>query len=130
VGLAVLDILEREGLVAQAAARGTFFRAEMERQLGDNPFIGDVRGVGLANAVEYVADRATRTAYPAESRVGVSVWEGMLERGYLLPSGRHRDSGSIGDFSLFAPAFIISEAEIREGVAALKDTIEAVSGRW
>ena len=30
----------------------------MQRQLGDNPHIGDVRGVGLAGAVEYVADRA------------------------------------------------------------------------
>ena len=93
VGLAVLDILEREELVAQAAERGTFFRAEMERQLGDHPFIGDVRGAGLAQAVEFVADRSTREAFPAESRVGASVWEGMLERGYLLPSGRHRDSG-------------------------------------
>lgn len=130
VGLKVLDILEREGLVAQAAERGAFFRAEMERQLGDHPLIGDVRGVGLANAVEFVADRESKTAFPAESRVGATVWEGMLERGYLLPSGRHRDSGSIGDFSLFAPAFIISEAEIQEGVAALKDTIETASARW
>ena len=56
--------------------------------------------------------------------------EGMLERGYLLPSRRYQDSDVIGDYSLLAPAFVISEAEIREGVSALRDTIEAASARW
>ncbi len=130
VGLAVLDILEREGLVAQAAARGAFARAELERQLGDHPFVGEVRGVGLAMAVEYVADRATRRAFPAASDVAGSVWRGMLERGHILPSRRYQDSEVIGDYSLFAPAFVISEAEIRDGIAALKDTIETASARW
>ena len=128
VGLAVLDILEREGLVAQAAARGRFLRAELDAQLGGHPAIGEVRGVGLADAVEYVADRATQRAYPAASDVAGSIWRGMLERGYILPSRRYQDSDAIGDYSLLAPAFVISEAEIREGVGALRDTIEAVSG--
>ena len=54
----------------------------------------------------------------------------MLERGYILPSRRYQDSEVIGDYALLAPAFVISEAEIREGIAALKDTIEAASARW
>jgi adenosylmethionine-8-amino-7-oxononanoate aminotransferase len=130
VGLAVLDILEREGLVDAARERGVFLRAELDRQLGDHPAIGEVRGVGLANAVEYVADRATRRAFPAASGVAVSIWEGMLERGYLLPTRRYQDSDVIGDYSLIAPAFVISEGQLREGVAALKDTIDSVSARW
>jgi adenosylmethionine-8-amino-7-oxononanoate aminotransferase len=130
VGLTVLDILAREDLVAQAGARGEFLRAELGRQLGDHPAIGDVRGVGLANAVEFVADRATRRPFPASSGVAASIWEGMLARGYILPSRRYQDSEVIGDYSLLAPAFVISEAEIREGVAALKDTIETASERW
>lgn len=130
VGLKVLDILEREGLVAQAGDRGAFLRGELERQLGGHPAIGDVRGVGLANAVEFVADRATRRAFPASSGVAASIWQGMLERGYILPSRRYQDSEVIGDYSMFAPAYVISEAEIQEAVAALKDTIEAASARW
>ena len=130
VGLAVLDILEREALVAQAGNRGAFLRAELERQLGDHPAIGDVRGVGLANAVEFVADRGSRRAFPASSGVAASIWEGMLERGYIMPARRYQDSDVIGDYALLAPAFVISEDEIREGVAALKDTIEVASRRW
>ena len=130
VGLAVLDILEREGLVAAARERGTFLRAEIARQLGTHPSIGDVRGVGLANAVEYVRDRATKQAYPAGSDVAGSVWEGMLERGYVLPSRRYQDSDIIGDYSLLAPAFIITEGQIADGVAALKDTLDEAAPRW
>jgi adenosylmethionine-8-amino-7-oxononanoate aminotransferase len=130
VGIEVLDILQREGLVAQAGRRGRFLRAELDRQLGGHPAIGEVRGVGLANAIEYVADRDSRQAFPASSDVAGSIWRGMLERGYLLPSRRYQDSDVIGDYSLLAPAFVISEAEIQEGVSALRDTIDAVSGNW
>ena len=130
VGIAVLDILEREGLVAQAGERGRFLRAQLDAQLGGHPAVGEVRGVGLANAVEYVADRTTQRAYPAASDVAGSIWRGMLERGYILPSRRYQDSDAIGDYSLLAPAFVISEAEISDGVGALRDTIESAYAAW
>ena len=59
VALANLDIMEREGLVENSAAIGPYLRDQWER-IGDNPFVGDVRGAGLMVAVEFVADKATR----------------------------------------------------------------------
>lgn len=126
VGIAVLDILEREGLIEQARSRGEYLRASVERELEDLGVVGEARGVGLASGVEYVRDRETREAFPESVGLASSIWEGMLERGYILPSLRYQGSDLIGDFSYLTPAFVISEAQIDEAVAALRDTLQTV----
>ena len=60
VGLANLDIMEREGLVENSAAMGAYLRDRLRERLADNPFVGDIRGVGLMVAVEFVADKKSR----------------------------------------------------------------------
>lgn len=61
-GVAVLETIAEEGLVANAAARGAELRAELSR-LGERDFgVGDVRGPGLMVAAELVLDRQTRAA--------------------------------------------------------------------
>jgi len=125
VGVAVLDILEREGLIEEARSRGEYLRAAVTQALTGLGVLGEVRGVGLANGVEYVRDPETREAYPESAGLAKAIWDGMLERGYILPSLRYQGSDLIGDYSYLTPAFVISEAQIDEAVAALRDTIEA-----
>jgi L-2,4-diaminobutyrate transaminase len=62
-----LDIIERENLVASAAVNGPKMLQELRARVGDHPFIGDVRGVGLMLAVEFVAEKTLRTARSAGS---------------------------------------------------------------
>lgn len=69
-------------------------------------------------------------ALPVERDVARRIREGMLDRGSILPSARYLGGDLIGDFSLLAPADVISEAQIREAVAALADTLTAVAGAW
>jgi adenosylmethionine-8-amino-7-oxononanoate aminotransferase len=126
VGIAVLDVLEREGLVEQARSRGEYLRAALRRELDGLGVIGEVRGVGLANGVEYVRDPATREAFPESAGFASAVWEGMLQRGYILPSLHYHGSDLIGDYSYVTPAFVISEAQIDEAVGALRTTLEAL----
>jgi 4-aminobutyrate aminotransferase len=59
--LAVLDVIEGEGLVANAAVRGAELTAGLHRLAAEDERIGDVRGRGLMIGVEFVADRTTRT---------------------------------------------------------------------
>jgi adenosylmethionine-8-amino-7-oxononanoate aminotransferase len=54
----------------------------------------------------------------------------MLERGYIMPSLHYQGSDLIGDFSYLTPAFIISEAQIDEAAAALRDAIEGARATW
>jgi 4-aminobutyrate aminotransferase len=58
--IAVLDTIEREGLIANAAARGEDLRAGLGRLAAEDERIGDVRGPGLMIGMEFVSDRATK----------------------------------------------------------------------
>jgi 4-aminobutyrate aminotransferase len=59
-GLAVLDTIETEGLVANAAARGAELTTGLRSMMAEDERIGDVRGPGLMIGVEFVTDRESR----------------------------------------------------------------------
>lgn len=81
-GLAVLDVIAREDLVARAAATGDQLLAALRAALGNHPNVGDVRGVGMMIGVELVADRATKARLPApEARLVVRA---LREAGLLV----------------------------------------------
>jgi 4-aminobutyrate aminotransferase-like enzyme len=62
--LAVLDVLEDERVLPRVAATGEALRATVRDAVRDVPCIGDVRGMGLANAIELVTDRTSKTPDP------------------------------------------------------------------
>ncbi len=81
VGHAVLQVIEREGLMANAKKVGGHLRDGL-RKLGDkHAMIGDVRGHGLFTAAEFVTDRKAKT--PAAAETGAVV-DAMRERGVLI----------------------------------------------
>jgi len=59
VGLAVLDVLEQEGLKERAARVGSLLRSQIEKLAEQHPLIGEVRGAGLFIGVELVRDHST-----------------------------------------------------------------------
>ena len=79
--LAVLDVIQAEGLVANAADTGGYLREGLLKLVGAHPVIGDVRGEGLLLGAELVDDPQTRAPAPARAR---AVSEAMRERGILL----------------------------------------------
>ena len=48
-----LDIIEREGLVQNAADVGAYLQQRMAETFNDHPLVGDTRGVGLLHALEF-----------------------------------------------------------------------------
>ncbi len=81
--LAVLDVLEEEGLPAQAADVGDYLRTGLEQLAERHTVIGDIRGRGLLLGVDLVTTRAGRE--PA-SRFARAVLDAMRERGVLVGS--------------------------------------------
>jgi len=79
--LAVLDTIEKEGLVWHAAQVGTFLREGVAELAGRHAAIGDVRGVGMFVGVELVSDRAARTP---DRELTTRVVNRMRDRGVLL----------------------------------------------
>ena len=81
VGNAVLDVLEEERLVENAAAVGSYTLGRLQGLAGRHDLIGDVRGVGLFFAVELVSDRRTKAPATAQTKRLVNR---MRERGVLI----------------------------------------------
>jgi len=129
--LAVLRYVEKHGLVARAASVGETLQSAL-RTLLDEPhagaIVGDVRGIGMLAAVEFVADRATKAPFPREQRVAEQIVVRARERGLVLwPNVGHAD-GVNGDLILVAPPLTITHAQIGELVDKLRATLTDVIG--
>ena len=83
-GLAVMDVIEEEGLQRNAKVVGRRFKDGLERLATVHPIVGDVRGMGLMLGVELVTDRKERTPASAET---IEVLEAAREMGVLLGKG-------------------------------------------
>jgi 4-aminobutyrate aminotransferase-like enzyme len=101
VGLAVLDVIKKEGLQEHALAVGNVLKAGLERLKKRHEVIGDVRGMGLFLGVELVTDRGTRE--PA-TELAKRVIEDMKDRGILLS----RD-GPLDNVLKIKPPLVFSE---------------------
>jgi L-2,4-diaminobutyrate transaminase len=119
--MANLDLIERDGLREQAAARGTYLLRSLTDALAGHQLVGEVRGLGLIAAVELVAGKDPVAKFdPPGSMAGLVARE-CLERGVItraLPEG---------DSIAFSPPFVITEAEIDEIVRVTREAVDAVA---
>lgn len=113
VGLAVLDVVTREGLARRAREHGARLRAGLDALQQRHECIGDVRGRGLLLGLELVSDRETRT--PAV-RLGERVTQRCLELGLHMNVVQLPGSASV--FRL-APPLTVTPEEIDQGLEIL-----------
>ena len=119
--LATLSVLRDEPVLARNRELGTHLDRALER-FADHPHVGDVRRTGMIAAIELVADRRTRTHFPAHERRGLRVYRHGLDHGVLLRP--------LGNVVYFMPPFCITPEEIDTMVAVAADGIEcAVRGQ-
>lgn len=122
VGCTVLDVIEREGLVAAAAARGARLRAGLLELQSRHDCIGDVRGRGLMQGIELVTDRATKA--PAED-LGRRVTSECLALGLHMNIVQLPGMGGV--FRM-APPLTVSDGEIDLGLEILDKALRAAAG--
>ena len=115
-GLAVLDVLEREDLMANAMDTGDYLRAGFRDLAQGNPLIGDVRGRGLLTGVELVRNRASQE--PAK-RETVAVMNHMRDNGVLV--GRE---GCFGNVLKIRPPMVLTRGNADYLIAALGRAVE------
>ena len=120
-GVANLELVDRLGLVENTASVGAYFRAALRDALADHPIVGDVRGDGLLAAVEFVADRESRTFFDPAQKVGPQIAAALLERGVI---GRAMPQG---DILGFAPPLCLTREEADTIVAATRGAVDHVA---
>jgi adenosylmethionine-8-amino-7-oxononanoate aminotransferase len=120
VALAALDIYEREDFVGQAREKGAILLRSLKQALADHPRVGEVRGLGLMCAIEYVKDKSTREEFKPEEKAGARIHAAAQERGLF--------SRLRGDVFCIAPPIITSHAQLDRIVDIMKDATASVLG--
>jgi adenosylmethionine-8-amino-7-oxononanoate aminotransferase len=126
VGLAVLDVIRREGLIERVRERGARLRDDLEHALADVPIVAEVRGHGYLLGIDY-ADPRDGKFLPPELRVAARIDDLALERGLVILSTQPTRDGYAGDQSLFAPPFTTTDAELEEMVSRFAGVVREVA---
>ena len=125
-GLAVIEEIERQGLVENAERMGARLMERLEALRQRYPIVGDVRGKGLLTAFEFVADRQSMNPLPPGRAAFQRFVELAYGRGLIVYSRRTR-GGYAGDHVIVAPPLIVTEAQIDEIAALLDETLAEFS---
>lgn len=124
VGHAVMEQVVERDLIGNAERMGHLLRAKLEALMAESPIVGDVRGIGLLQAIEIVQDKAGKTIFPPDVNAIGQIVELGLERGLLLYS-RRTARGAYGEWLMMTPPLIVTEAQLDEMMGLLRDTLRA-----
>ncbi len=123
---AVLDVLRDEGLVDAAGPSGERARSALRAGLDDHPHVGDIRGLGLLNAVEFVADRDSKAAFHPSDRVSERITAACFDLGLTVYPCASSVDGNSGDAILLGPPLSVTHAELDEMTARIVAAVETV----
>ncbi len=127
-GRAVLRFLQERKLVQTAdsdrqSSTAATLRQALER-LRDAKPVGDVRGIGLLWAVEFVADKATKQPFASELNFAGRVAQAAVKRGLLVYPMQGCVDGALGDHVLIAPPAVITTDQIDWAVRQLREAVD------
>jgi 4-aminobutyrate aminotransferase-like enzyme len=97
---------------------GRHFRAGLEELKEKHPLIGDVRGMGLMQALELVRDRKTKEIAPQET---TQFLDETRKRGLLVGKG-----GMLGNVIRIAPMLNTTKADVDEALRIMDESLAAV----
>ncbi len=118
--LAAIELFEKERLLEDLQPKIECLRNSL-KPLESLPHVGDIRQCGLIVAIELAQDKATKTLYPWEERVGVKVCLEARRHGLLLRP--------LGHIMIIMPPLIITPREIEMVVEIVSKSIQVVTGQ-
>ncbi len=131
IGLAVLEELIGSDLMQNSLNMGIVLRERLTELMHKSSVIGDVRGLGLLNAIEVVSDRNTKEVFSNEVQATYRLSE--IGRGIGLQMySRRAARGAFGEWLMASPPLILNDAELDEYVeliAEMFDIFERELGR-
>jgi adenosylmethionine-8-amino-7-oxononanoate aminotransferase len=117
-GLAAMRQIKEQNLVEHARQMGERMRERLEAMRATYPMVGDVRGAGLLQGLELVADQDTSRPYGPEVKPGKLVERAARERGLIFRCGN--------EFVAFAPPLVSTPADIDEMCDILDSSLAEV----
>lgn len=100
----VLKILRDENIIEKANKKAIYFNEIIKEKFLSLKNVGEVRSIGLINAIELVKDKNTKEALESKNRTGYQIYKKALEKGVLLRP--------LGDVIYFNPPLIIEKEDM------------------
>ena len=113
-----IEIMERERMVENSAAMGTYLLDGLKELKEKHQIIGDVRGLGLMCGMELVKDRKTKESFPPEADLAARLTQGFSDNGVLLRGG---------DAMNIMPPLCVTAGEIDDILLVMDRVFEATS---
>ena len=124
-GRAVLEVIERDGLLARVQSSGEEFAGLLRKAFEGHPRVGDLRGRGLFFGIELVSDRASKAGFDADPGLADRLRLAALEEGLVCYPGSIVVDGRTVPHVMLAPPFIAE----REQLEACVDRLGAALDR-
>lgn len=127
--LAVQRAVRDRNLLENVRIQGEAFHQALTERLGNQAYLGDIRGRGLLWGVELVADRATKEPFDPALKLHDVIKAEAMERGLICYPGGGTADGTRGNHVLLAPPFIVNTDQVVEIASRVGDSIEAAIER-
>jgi 4-aminobutyrate aminotransferase-like enzyme len=115
-GLATIEIMEKEKVVENCAKMGAYLKGHLEDLKEKHPMIGDLRGTGLLQFIEFVKDRQTKEPFSKEDNLVMKYKVKCYQRGLVGEVYTNIAAG-------ITPPLIVTQSDIDEIVTILDEII-------
>ncbi len=112
----VLNIFEEEPILQNANRNAPYLTNLIREELEDYRYVGDIRSIGLINAIELVQDKESKTSFDSSHRYGYQIYKTALKGLLLRP---------LGDILYFNPPLIMTRRN-EKAVKICADSIREV----
>lgn len=126
VSLAVIRYMKKHQLPERADLSGRYLMNALKEVQTNHFIIGDVRGKGLLIGIEFVADRLSKTPFPAHAQMTHLVVETAKQNGLLVYPASAGEDGVGGAAVMIAPPLSITQQEMDELIQLFEQTITQV----
>ena len=124
--LAVQRVIRDGELLKRVQDAGARLMSLLVDRFGDHPHVGDIRGRGLLQAIELVADRSAKAPFDPALAIHQRAKADAFDRGLLIYPGGGTVDGRLGDHILLAPPYNVTDEELDLVVDLLAETMDAV----
>ncbi len=121
VALAVLKIMKRDNILETVRENGAYLHEKLQNALGNHRNVGEIRHIGLINAIELVEDPKTKKPFDSKKRIGWHIFRQAMQKGLVLRP--------MGDVIYFNPPLNIERNDLDKAVTLCKEAVEEVLGK-
>jgi adenosylmethionine-8-amino-7-oxononanoate aminotransferase len=118
VANATLKIMERDNILEEANEKAIWLNNRFHEIFDSHPNVGEIRQMGLINAIELVEDKDSKKGFDSSERIGYKIYREALKQGLMLRP--------LGNVMYFNPPLVITKKELEESLRICKEAIDSV----